>query len=96
MYSGVPIVMPTCVRFERLARLGHAGQAEIGDFHLARAGQHDVLGLDVAMDDVLLGSLAQCRGHLPHDRDGLGGVEPATATAEELLQVLPGTYSWAI
>ena len=39
----------------------HAGQAEVGDFHFAAAGEHDVFGLDVAVDDAFAGRFGRAR-----------------------------------
>ena len=45
----------------------HARQPEVGHLHLAAAGEHDVLRLDVAVDDPLARSLHQGRRHLPQN-----------------------------
>ena len=73
MYSGVPIVMPICVRLVASVSVSrtNAGEAEIGHLDLARSGDHDVFRLDVAMDHALFGGLAQGGGDLPHDRQCL-------------------------
>ena len=50
-------------------QLQHASEAEIGHFDLARSGDHDVFGLDVAMDDALIGSFGQgCRSLADHEQ----------------------------
>ncbi len=77
--------MPICV--SSLPPTGDAGQAEVGHLHLAAGGEHDVLGLDVAVDHALLGRLGQRRGHLPHDRQRvrqIGRAVPADVIAEVL------------
>ena len=64
-------------------------QAKIGDFHLAGLGQHDVLRLDIAVDDPLLRRTTQRGNHLPHDVHGRGSIRRAV-TRQPLFQVLTG------
>ena len=65
-----------------------AGQAEVGDLHFTRAGEHDVLGFDVAVNDSLFGRFDQGRGGLTHDAQGVGKVGGAVA-GEPVAKVLP-------
>jgi hypothetical protein len=70
------------VELERLARRGLARleelrEAEIEDFDLAVLVQHDVLGLEIAVDDPLLVRLGQRARDGPRDAQRLGDAEPA-------------------
>jgi hypothetical protein len=64
-----------------------AGEAEVGDLHLAAGAEHDVLGLDVAMDDARFGGFAEggddLAEHVEHD----AGLERVLAF-EHFAQVL--------
>lgn len=53
--------------------------AEVGDLDLAVDADEDVLGLDVAVDDVLAVQVAQGAGHLGHVLRGLPLGEPVLA-----------------
>jgi len=53
-----------------------AGQAHVGEFDEPLAGEHDVAGLDVAVDEVAVVCGPQALGHLADDRHRLGRVEP--------------------
>jgi len=48
----------------------HAGEAEVNDFNGAGGGDHDVGGLDVAMDDAAGMGFGEAVGHLRNDADG--------------------------
>ena len=85
MYCGVPTTIPR--RREPLVRTRRVegpGDAEIGD-HGLPAGEHDVLGLDVAVDDpVVVGVLqgaADFAGDLERGRRA-GAADPERAAAE--------------
>ena len=80
--------MPIWVRSLAAACAGQPGQPEVGHLHLAAGGEHDVFRLDVAMDHPLLGRLGQRRGHLPHDRQGVGQIGRAVP-ADVIAEVLP-------
>ena len=61
------------------------GQAEVGEFRHPLAGEHDVVGFDVAVDDALLLRCGQTLGHL---QDHAGGDAPVhRPAAHELLEV---------
>ena len=84
MYSGVPIIDPGAGDPLGLDR---AGDAEVHDPGVAVAVDHDVLGLEVAVDDAQPVGLGQALGDLPGDGDGLAdgqGPDPV----DEALQVL--------
>ena len=57
---------PICVRLAPPSPCD-AGQAEVGHFHFAAAGEHDVLGFDVAVDDALARRFGECGSHLAED-----------------------------
>ena len=67
---------------------GDPRQAEIGHLHQPVSGQHDVLGLDVAVNDAVLCRFVQCRGGLTHDRHRQLHVGRAVA-GEHLGEILP-------
>ncbi len=69
-----------------LLTLQDSCQAEVGHLHLARLGDHDVLGLDVAVDDLLIGGLCQGRGSLAQHEQGQFQIERAIAS-QVLLQI---------
>ena len=48
------------------------------------------------MDDLLLGRFVQRGRDLADDVDGLHRIDAVPQPGQELLQVLPGTYSWAM
>ena len=50
-----------------LAPLADLGQPEVSHLHHSLLGEHDVLGLDVAMHDPLFGGRLQRSSCLPHD-----------------------------
>ena len=81
------MVTPTCVKIHGLPLPLDTRQAEIGHFHLAGAGEHDVLRLDVAVNDFLLSRLVQGRGNLPHDAHGGGRIQ-RSFPLDQLFQVL--------
>jgi hypothetical protein len=64
-------------RADRLARAGLAaqhGEAEVGELHLAAAGQQQVLRLDVAVDDAdAVGVLESVGDRGDHAHTGVGG-----------------------
>ena len=64
-----------------------AGQPEIHDLRLAFLVDHDVLGLEVAMDDAQAVGFGEPVADLAGDGDGLAGGEAADL-ADEALQVL--------
>ena len=73
---------------QRLFPAADAGQTEIGHFHFAGAGEHDIFRLDVAVDDAAVGGFAQGGGHLPDD--GQAHLHIGRALAGNVLrQVLP-------
>ena len=51
------------------------GDPQIGELDFAAAGQHDVVGLDVAVDDLLRGGGLKRLGDRPDDDDGMGLAE---------------------
>jgi hypothetical protein len=57
MYAGVPTASPVSVSFSPPA--------------WSTAGEHDVLRLDVAMDEALTVRRVECVGHLGGDRHGV-------------------------
>ena len=73
---------------QRFAVAHDAGQAKIGDLHLAARRNHDVFRLDVAMNDLLLGRFVQTGGHLANDVHRLDCIDPVPQPSQKLLQVL--------
>src|SRR5215510_3708082 len=47
------------------------GQTEVQNFDLLTAGQHDVTGLNISMDDASIVRCFQCPGNLDRDRYSL-------------------------
>ena len=68
------------------------GDAEVHDLHLALRGDHDVPGLDVAVDDPRGVGEGQGRGHLRGDLRGPLGHEVALGL-QHVGERLPATYS---
>ena len=70
MYSGVPTAMPGGRKLLRLLR-HHARDAEVHDLHVVGAGarfrQHDVVGLEIPMEDAEPVSGAERVGRLRDD-----------------------------
>ena len=62
----------------RMAGIEQLGDAEVQQLHLARRGDQDVVGLQVAMDDQILVGVMHGGAHGPHQRDPLGNWQPAT------------------
>ena len=58
-------------------RLGEAGQAEVGDAHVALAVEHHVRGLQVAVQHALLVRRGQPGAELPRDLERLVRRQPA-------------------
>ena len=86
MYSGVPIITPGPVR----PLAGHGpGDAEVHDPRIAVLVDHDVLGLQVAMDDAQMMGLHQAFADLLGDRHGPARPELA-GLPDEFLQILAG------
>ena len=79
----MPIISP--VRVDDGVGLDRAGQPEVGDLHHAVVGEQDVLRLDVAVHEPGAVRRGQRAQHRLHDRDGLGGAEPA-AFAQQVAQ----------
>ena len=81
-------------RSEHDSRSGHAvgvhepGQPEVHDPDIALPVDHDVLGLEVAVDDAQPVGLGQAFGDLDGDADGLGRVAIWPDAADEILEVL--------
>ena len=71
------------------AGVERAGDAEVHDLGVAVLVDHDVLRLEVAVDDAQPVGLGQPFGDLPGQADGLGLVEVARP-ADEALEVLAG------
>ena len=73
MYSGVPQTMPAMVMAEPspVALRGDLGDAEVADLDevalAAHVEQHDVLGLEIAVDDALVVRLVERAEDLPAD-----------------------------
>jgi hypothetical protein len=65
-----------------------SGQAEVGETDLPLAVEHDVRGLEVAVEDALLVCRGEPRRHLPRDVQGLV-LRETPDPAEERRQVLP-------
>src|ERR1051326_4450614 len=59
-------------RIGGVAAAGERGHAEVEDFHAAVATQHDVLGLDVAMNDPRLVRRGERARYAQRNLDGLG------------------------
>lgn len=68
-----------------LVRLGVRRPAEVGQLHVVVGGQHDVLRLQVAVDDVIAVAVVQRVGHLVRV---LGGARLVEAAVGRRLQVL--------
>ena len=66
MYAGVPEISPSDRRL-----LGGHREAEVRDPHAAAPVEHDVRGLEVAVEDALLVRRVQARAELARDLDGL-------------------------
>ena len=64
MYAGVPTMVPVFVG----RRLGHLGDAEVGDDGIAVAVEQDVGGLHVAMDDTAPVGIGEPAADLEEDR----------------------------
>ena len=77
------------LREVRAAVALHAGEAEVGDFHFAAAGEHDVFGLDVAVDDAFAGRFGERGGDLPQDIERELRRERAAA-ANDFAQIAAG------
>ena len=58
-------------------RIAHEGQSEVEHLHVAVIAQHDVIGLDVAVDDAGRLGRGQRACHLREDVDDLADVESA-------------------
>ena len=72
-----------------------AGEAEVGDFYFAAAGEHDVFGFDVAVDDAFAGSFGEGGGDLADDIERELRRE-RTAQRMTSPRLRPATYSWAM
>ena len=70
---------------------GH-GEAEVRDPDATPAVQHDVGGLQVAVQDPFLVRGGEARAELPGDLEGLGAGQ-VPDPLQERGQVLPSTYS---
>jgi len=57
----------------------HAGEAEVGDLHVAEIVDEDVLGLQVAVDDLLRVRMVDGARDLHRDLQRLGRRRPALA-----------------
>jgi hypothetical protein len=69
-----------------LAGAGVLGEAEVEDLHLTLEVEHEVLGLQVAVDDAGGVGVAQGVGDVAGDAEGLAEVERAAARLEEVAQ----------
>src|SRR5690606_34321628 len=65
------------------------GDPAVEDLGVPLLVEHDVAGLEVAVDDARVVGFAQAAADLPGDGHGRGNVEPPR-TADEALEVLPG------
>ena len=80
--------MPTCVRsFSAPSRVSRA-RPKSATFTSPPAREHDVLRLDVAVHDAMLGRLRQRGRHLTHDRQRMGQIGRAVP-GDVVAQVLP-------
>ena len=68
------------------------GKAEVGELHDPGAGAEDVLGLDVAMDNVTAVSVFQGAGNVEGQVDRVGDAQ-AIELVEQGLVLGPSTYS---
>ena len=66
--------------------VGDAGDAEVGHLHAAVPEDHDVLGLDVPVDDAPAVGVAQRLEDLTHEVQRLPPIQAAAALAHILLQ----------
>ena len=74
---GSHIIAITCRNFQD-GKVGAIAQPEINHFHiLPIAGEHNVVGLEVAVHHLLLGAAFECLNNFPHDFKAhfhLGGI----------------------
>ena len=75
------------LRFAARDAGGRARQTEVGDLRAAAAVDHDVGGLEIAMQHALVVRRRQARAELPRDLDGLVFRQPADA-AQQRRQIL--------